>query len=157
MNEKEKVLNAVKTISEYCKLHKCNDCQFGYKDKYCVLAFRPNNWKIKEENNEQEKQGEWIEFEIDEDGFFNADDCGDSDEEGSFNFQWHQWSEFLNYSYGEKWRFTAFGGWKYRDCEAWYMFPQMFSDDHYVNVAFKGEDNIKPAVPVKIRFWRKAK
>ena len=48
MNENEKVLIAVKTIIEYCKIHKCNDCQFGYKDKYCMLAFRPSSWKIEE-------------------------------------------------------------------------------------------------------------
>ena len=65
MNENEKVLTAIKTISEYCKLHKCNDCQFGYKDKHCMLAFRPSGWKIKEEiMTEQEIKIKQVDVEI---------------------------------------------------------------------------------------------
>ena len=74
---------------------------------------------------------------------------------------WSDLNSFLighnNYSIESNRHFIAFGGWQYKGCDAWYMIPQMFLDDHYVTVAFKGEDNIKPAVSVKIRFWRKLK
>lgn len=98
--------------------------------------------------------GEWVEFEINKKGCFSI---FNEEKDNTDYFLWCDWCGFLNNSYEYCFDYTSFGGWKYRNCEAWYMVPQMFLDDHYINVAFKGEDNIKPAVPVKIRFWRKTK
>ena len=95
----------------------------------------------------------WVEFEILKDSrfrYFAADNSVNC-------YLWHEWSRFLAESLEERWDFTTFGGWQYEDSDSWLMTPQMFLDDHYVNIVFKDEDRVKPAVPVKIRFWRENK
>lgn len=98
----------------------------------------------------QKPSGEWVEFEIDQRGNFHCFKDNDM-----HYFFWTNWGIFLKAFSDE---YTAFGGWKFKDCEAWYITPQVFLDDHHVIVTFKGEGNsVKPAIPCKIRFWREAK
>lgn len=55
MNEKEKVLTAVKIIIEYCKNHnKCEGCILnGENDKgnYCKINYKPPYWEMEKEND----------------------------------------------------------------------------------------------------------
>lgn len=120
-------------------------CDF---DDYDNIVFAlPDDYKVK-----QESKGEWVEFKIDQKGNFHHFADGDM-----HYFFWANWGIFLKAFPDE---FTAFGGWQYPNCGAWYMNPKILLSDaidtHYADVLFQGEQaECKPAIPVKIRFWRK--
>lgn len=100
----------------------------------------------------KETEGEWVEFEIREDGYFNSD-IG--------LYLWFDWQKFLKFSYNQDIGFTAFGGWRYKNDDVWYMSPRVDSYNHnchcYCNMYKDNEKNIIPSIPVKIRFWRISK
>ena len=113
---------------------------------------------------QQEKKGGWVEFKIDGDGDFNLKDDGTEstkDEGRDFGFHWSAWGEFLKCSINEKWHYTAFGGWKYPHSNAWSMSPQVQlgrGAQNYSGYYSTGlEDDTRPAIPTKIRFWRSSK
>ena len=94
-----------------------------------------------------EPQGGWEEYEI-KDGRFYEETHG-------LFYAWHEWSKCMS----DNPRFTAFGGWQYPNCEAWYMNPKILLSDaidtHYADVLFQGESaECMPAIPCKIRFWK---
>ena len=99
----------------------------------------------------QKPKGGWEEFEIDQRGNFH---CFKDDD--MHYFFWANWGIFLKAFSDE---YTAFGGWQYPNCGAWYMNPKMLLSDaidtHYADVLFQGEPaKCMPATPCKIRFWR---
>lgn len=89
--------------------------------------------------------GEWVEFEIDQRGNFHCFLNGDM-----HYFFWANWNAFLAeaHSFG----YTAFGGWRYADNEHWFTSPVTVTVDGGYYAGFNDYD--KPAIPVKIRFWR---
>lgn len=96
----------------------------------------------------QKPQSGWVEFEIKSE-VFDYDDRV---------FDWWDWGCFLNYCKGcNTDDFTAFGGWQYKEePNLWTLSPMVGKDDSVQN--FYGADlTVKPAIPVKIRFWREAK
>lgn len=104
----------------------------------------PDSFQIK-----QEPQSGWVEFEI-KSGVFDYDDrC----------FDWWDWGCFLNYCKGcNTDNFTDFGGWQYEGFLSWYMQPMLCGKGNKKELR-NYEDNHEestPAIPVKIRFWRKA-
>lgn len=92
-------------------------------------------------------KGGWDEYDI-KDGRFYEETRG-------LFYAWHEWSKCMS----DNPRFTAFGGWQYPNCEAWYMNPKILLSDaidtHYADVLFQGEPaECMPAIPCKIRFWK---
>ena len=92
-------------------------------------------------------RGGWDEYDI-KDGRFYEETRG-------LFYAWHEWSKCMS----DNPRFTAFGGWQYPNCGAWYMNPKMLLGDaidtHYADVLFQGEPaECMPATPCKIRFWK---
>jgi hypothetical protein len=94
----------------------------------------------------EEPKGEWVEFEINQKGIFRRFMNGEAR-----YFFWANWNAFLTeaYSFG----YRAFGGWQYKDCDAWFLTPQIAMQGRFYNLCTK-DDNPKPAIPIKIRFWR---
>ena len=83
------------------------------------------------------KQGGWEEYEI-KDGRFYEEQASNNDT-----------------------GFTAFGGWQYSDTYAdkdiWYLYPQIYKESiaqRYASYFGKDTDDVKPAIPVRIRFWK---
>lgn len=110
----------------------------------------PDSFQIK-----QEPQSGWVEFEIKSE-VFDYDDRV---------FDWWDWGCFLNYCKGYNTDdFTAFGGWQYEGSESWFMTPRLavispnltIYQDNY-NPNNYAECECKPAIPIRIRFWREAK
>lgn len=100
----------------------------------------------------KESKGEWVEFEILQDSrfrYFAADNSVNC-------YLWHEWSRFLTESFQEKWGFTTFGGWLCENDNRWYMAPaiKLKTDNYYWNSYTAEKEEVKPAIPVKIRFWR---
>ena len=96
---------------------------------------------------EEKPKGGWDEYDI-KDGRFYEETRG-------LFYAWHEWSKCMS----DNPRFTAFGGWQYPNCEAWYMNPKILLSDaidtHYADVLFQGESaECMPAIPCKIRFWK---
>ena len=128
-----------------------------YDDKIYALS---EDFKM-----EEKLQGEWVEFGIKKNGRFTAFDVDDNDHQISFSFGWHQWSEFIDCSYEHALGYTAFGGWQYADSNTWFMTPKLrIIQDN--SISYKDSDAVgnypttpsalecKPAIPVKIRFWK---
>lgn len=126
---------------DICSVDDCDNIVFALPDDY-ELPHKPS--------------GEWVEFKINKNGYFTAYDVDDNDHQISLSFGWHQWSEFLDCSYKLGLDFTTFGGWKYENCDTWFMCPMMREK----GVSYHNTDRKKDyvgAVPVKIRFWREVK
>lgn len=117
----------------------------GYDISIHAIVCLPEDFELK-----KEAEGEWAEFEIREDGYFNSD-IG--------LHLWFEWQRFLKFSYNHDIGFTAFGGWRYKNDDVWYMSPLIDSYNHnchcYCNMYKDNEKNIIPSIPVKIRFWKK--
>lgn len=129
------------------------ECQHkeGYDISIHEIVCLPEDYELKK----IEKTGEWIEFEIDENGCYKILYT-------DMRFHWSEWNKPLwvyEKDENRSWYLTAFGGWQYKNCDAWYMYPMiLLGDDRYVTCVFKGEvSDVKPAIPVKIRFWRISK
>ena len=98
---------------------------------------------------DKEVEGEWVEFEIRDDGYFSSD-IG--------LHLWFDWQKFLKFCYNQDIGFIAFGGYQYKNCKAWFMQAMLFQEDRYVTNEFEKEPfKTEPAIPVKIRFWRISK
>lgn len=102
----------------------------------------PDNYELKK----IEKTGEWIEFDIDENGCYRILDT-------DMRFHWSEWNKPLwiyEKDENRSWYLTAFGGWQYNEQpDMWFMSPQVLKDNQ--------EKCIKPLFPIKIRFWREYK
>lgn len=101
----------------------------------------------------KESEGEWVEFEIRDDGYFNSD-IG--------LYLWFDWQKFLKFSYNQDIGFTAFGGWLYDESGDWVLSPHVgLMIDESGNTPFilnrysYEKERIVPVIPIKIRFWRK--
>lgn len=117
-----------------------------YDDYNNVIFALPDDYK-------KESKGEWVEFEIDKNGQFIVEFC-----KGSLDYcyDWFNWWKLLEKSKEYDYGFTAFGGWQYQNCKAWFMQPMLFQEDHYITNEFENEPfKTEPAIPIKIRFWRK--
>ena len=95
------------------------------------------------------KQGGWEEYEIKDGRFY--------EEQRGIFYAWHEWSKCMS----DNPRFTAFGGWQYSDTYAdkdvWYLYPQIYKESiaqRYASYFGKDTDDVKPAIPVRIRFWK---
>ncbi len=105
------------------------------------------------------KQGGWVEFNIN-DGIFTVK-FGTGEEAFTEDFHWWNWQEFLDQASNNDMGFTAFGGWQYSDTYAdkdiWYLYPQIYKESiaqRYASYFGKDTDDVKPAIPVRIRFWK---
>ena len=101
----------------------------------------------------------WVEYVIDEDGFFTL---GDID---STRYHWSQWQRALVNNLDT---FLSWGGWYYSECDfAWFMHPQLIDYDpkHADSPCTMNRGTVNdgdedwypdlPGVPTKIRFWRR--
>lgn len=126
--------------------HKFNNCDICRNDVVTLY----DDYKVKEETG-----GEWAECDI-KDGLFYEETRG-------FFYSWHEWSKCMS----DNPRFTAFGGWQYADSNTWFMTPKL-KIIQANSISYKDNDTIgsncyvtpaklecEPAIPVKIRFWRK--
>lgn len=107
------------------------------------------------EPKHKEPEAGWVEFEIDEDGWYRIRDT-------DIRFHWSEWNKPLwVYEKDENisWYLTAFGGWQYKDCDTWWMSPKVIKDEEIYTEAYSEEygSKFEPAIPVKIRFWREIK
>ena len=96
---------------------------------------------------EPEFKPHWEEFEVDEDGCFHDD--------GDLPCKWYRWFDFLNVNAD---KYNGFGGWLYvgTDVEpTWYMTPRIDVGGKTF-VWAEADLEAKPAMPMKIRFWRYA-
>lgn len=112
----------------------------------------PDNYELKK----LEKTGEWIDFEIDENGCYRILDT-------DMRFHWSEWNKPLwiyEKDENRSWYLTDFGGYLYAGCNDWFMTPRIFYNnrllDHYQKIEIDGKI-VKPAIPVKIRFWKEIK
>lgn len=88
----------------------------------------------------KEPSGEWVVFEIDKDGEYHL--CSDE------HYHWSEWNNTLRENYcNSSFRLTAFGGWQYDDGGCWHTCPTFKHSD----------EGDKPAIPIRIRFWRENK
>lgn len=115
-----------------------------------VLTLRPDF------EPEEKSQGGWVEFDITDKGLFFLEYTDRGGSNVSHRFYWHQWSQFLEYCDIDELKYTVFGGWQYKDCDAWFLTPQIAMQGHFYNLCTK-DDEPKPAIPTKIRFWREAR
>lgn len=101
--------------------------------------------------------GEWVEFGIKKNGRFTAFDVDDNDHQISFSFGWHQWSEFLECSYKHDLGYTDFGGWQYESDSYWLTTPHVIGKEGLLTTLTNYDEDCKPALPLKIRFWRESR
>ena len=99
-----------------------------------------------------EKTGEWIDFEIDENGCYRILDT-------DMRFHWSEWNKPLwiyEKDENRSWYLTDFGGWKYENDDRWYMVPAIknINDNQYWNSYTNDKEFIKPCIPIKIRFFK---
>lgn len=110
-------------------------------DDYDNIVFAlPDDYK-------EEPKGEWVEFDIDEKGNFHCFIDNDM-----HYFFWANWNVFLTEA--DSSGYTAFGGWQYKDSKNWYQYPILLKDNGQVMLGSDDSDDVKPAIPIKIRFWR---
>ena len=99
----------------------------------------------------------WVEFEIDSNGEFAVDIDGDNK---PIHYQWYEWGIILTHSKNSysNTKYTAFGGWKYEGYNGWFNSPQFLIDGRHRSTELADEEQkAKPAIPIKIRFWREEK
>ena len=103
---------------------------------------------------EEKKPSGWVEFEINERGQFIVN------LKTRYYLNWFEWWRLLEKSMDYNYCFTAFGGWQYKDSFIWTTEPQVQvgRGNNYSSCYCEkeqGEDyTVKPAIPVKIRFWK---
>ena len=125
----------------------------------------PDNYEIEKD---EEKTGEWVEFEIDDDGDFGylASDKEEHCKTSYYTwYSWYSWQRFLNDSKENERNFTAFGGWLYDKSGDWFLSPQVGLIDDSGKAPFilnryshtYEKERITPVIPIKIRFWRENK
>ena len=113
----------------------------------------PKDFELKEK-----PKGGWVEIDIEDDGKFRIDDEEERSAPARETYNWFDWQDFLKDSRFYRRDFTAFGGWQYKNCKAWFLQPMLSQEDTYIHSEFEGETyDCKPAIPVKIRFWREVK
>lgn len=119
-------------------------------DGYDNVVFAlPDYYKVK-----QELSGEWVEFEINEGKFrFIPSDVNGLD--GVIE-SWWNWQEFLTVSSKYNLGFTAFGGWQYESNGYWLTEPQVIGKEVLLTTLTDYNEDCKPAIPIKIRFWRES-
>lgn len=116
-------------------------------DDYDNVVFAlPDYYKVK-----QELSGEWVEFEIEDFCFAYSHSVGTS-----HLFDWFDWGFFLKASKKQGWGFTAFGGWQYESNGYWLTEPHVIGKEVLLTTLTDYNEDCKPAIPKKIRFWREA-
>ena len=123
----------------------------------------PDDYKVKEEP----EGGEWVEFDIDKNGDFDV--CGiANDKNSTITYNWTQWNKPIRDNASKNFinGCCAFGGWQYAKSNTWFMTPRL----KFIianSISYKDNDALadccttpsackcEPAIPVKIRFWRK--
>ena len=105
---------------------------------------------------EKPQENGWIEFDIDENECYRILDT-------DMRFHWSEWNKPLwiyEKDENRSWYLTNFGGYLYAGCNDWFMTPRIFYNnrllDHYQKIEIDGK-MVKPAIPVKIRFWKEIK
>lgn len=121
------------------------------KCDYSQILALPEDFEL-----EEKSEGGWVEFDITDKGLFFLEYTDRGGSNVSHRFYWHQWSQFLEYCDLDELKYTVFGGWQYKDCDAWFLTPQIAMQGHFYNLCTK-DDDPKPAIPTKIRFWREAR
>ena len=138
------------SMTHECKWHEITnpDYKINYEnDVYCLKQ----EYELKSEN----KTGEWVEFDINENGFYS---------DGNKEFHWTDWNGLIKYSLVYKNKFISFGGYLYGNqhepIPKWYLYPCVapVDVDGSVYCGYSdGDKKIKGIVPTKIRFWRERK
>lgn len=146
----DKILLVLDSVGNFIRFEDVEEGLINTEDYDNVVFALPGDYEPK-----QESKGEWVEFEIDSDGFFAF---RFSDNNVPKFFFWWNWQKFLESSHQSNWGFTAFGGWLYENDNRWYMAPaiKLKTDNYYWNSYTAEKEEVKPAIPVKIRFWRES-
>ena len=93
------------------------------------------------------KLWELVEFEIDDDGFFYPY-MGEDDDS---SYMWCHYIELMANDND-----FIFAGLQYPDAAAWFMGPCIrFEGGSYASTSYHPDSELQPAIPKKIRFWRK--
>lgn len=152
----DKILLVLDSMGNFIRFEDVEEGLINTEDYDNVVFALPGDYEPK-----QESKGEWVEFEIDSDGFFAF---RFSDNNVPKFFFWWNWQKFLESSHQSNWGFTAFGGWLYDKSGGgdWVLSPQVGLIDDSGNAPFilnqyshtYEKERITPAIPVKIRFWR---
>ena len=113
-----------------------------FNDHNNVVGFSlPDDYEAKEKS-----KGGWVEFEIDEEGDF----CD--------KYAWWDWNEFLSKAKSYQCvKYTAFGGWQYESNGYWLTEPHVIGKEGLLTTLTNYNDDCRPAIPIKIRFWREIK
>ena len=117
----------------------------------------PDNYELKK----IEKSGEWIEFDINKNGDFEIGGIA-NDKNSTVIYNWSQWNKPIRDNASKNFinGCCGFGGYLYAGCNDWFMTPRIFYNnrllDHYQKIEIDGK-MVKPAIPVKIRFWKEIK
>lgn len=103
--------------------------------------------------------GEWVDFDINKNGDFEIGGIA-NDKNITIVYNWTQWNKPIRDNASKNFinGCCAFGGWQYKNCNNWYMYPMLLQKGHYVNCECENEPyKIEPTIPTKIRFWREIK
>lgn len=120
------------------------------KDRFLVFDQAFKEWKLNKDGIScldtflyalSDFKPHWEEFVVEDGGFFLA--------EGS-NYLWWQWCRFLEKNDD---KYNAFGGWLHPDDDDWCMTPMCYIDNQLCTYCNR-DKTTKPAIPIKIRFWR---
>lgn len=99
-------------------------------------------------------QSGWVEFDINERGQFLVIFTQNL----RYYFNWFEWWRLLEKSIDYNYGFTAFGGWQYPNSQYWFTTPEFrVGEIGYVSAWDSTKQEPKPAIPIKIRFWRESR
>ena len=105
--------------------------------------------------------GEWVDFDINKNGDFEIGGIA-NDKNSTVIYNWSQWNKPIRDNASKNFinGCCGFGGYLYAGCDDWFMTPRIFYNnrllDHYQKLEIDGKI-VKPAIPVKIRFWKEYK
>ncbi len=161
-------------VKDWCKIRYSNI--FQYFSKYDGKENKNGMWKIMSNESyefaadeiiclpddyelPQKPSGEWVEFEIADGLFYYKTLDKNVMEVCGKKYYWFQVEEFLCRYIAEG--FVTFGGWQYEGCTTWFVTPRLnvespngtIYQDSF-NVDNYAECDCKPAIPIRIRFWR---
>ena len=114
----------------------------------------------------QESKGKWVEFDIDKNGDFEISGIA-NDKNITVIYNWTQWNKPVRDNVSKNFinDCCVFGGWQYADSNTWFMTPKLkiiqdnsisYKDSDALNNYYASTSPLecKPAIPVRIRFWK---
>ena len=146
----DKILLVLDSMGNFIPFDDVEEGLINTEDYDNVVFALPDDYEAKEES-----KGEWVDFEINE-GKFSFIPSDVSGLDGVIELWWN-WQEFLTVSSKFHLGFTAFGGWQYECHGYWLTEPQVIGKESLLTTLTDYNEDCKPAIPTKIRFWRESK